>query len=276
MLTDQAITLLSKAEAISAANTALQQALETNTAAVLPDGFTLHQVECLKEQRRRARGVFTTTSLNDFANYVSEHKEPGATVFVSDDIKATAILNLGAPNAPGQADNAAKLSMIQTAAYQALLKVDGTPLPQKVAVEFLEDWIDSITFVSGTGPLEKGASLEALRKVTIDAARKVESTTGNLSASLSSFEQVTASSATTMPEFVYFKCEPYHGLDVREFVMRLGILTGSEKPQIQLRIQKHQSHVEEMAAELVTKAQEAIKACADGLPVIRGAYERKN
>ena len=43
--------------------------------------------------------------------------------------------------------------------------------------------------------------------------------------------------------------EPYHGLSKRAFTVRVGILTGSDKPQICLRIIRLEAQEEDMAEE---------------------------
>ena len=65
----------------------------------------------------------TTSSVAPFAEYVDQHKEPGAAVFVDQDaMTAVAVLNLGTPDQPGHADNIAKMVAKRMAAFAALLQ----------------------------------------------------------------------------------------------------------------------------------------------------------
>ena len=50
-----------------------------------------------------------------------------------------------------------------------------------------------------------------------------------------------------IPATILFTCNPYHGLDDREFVVRVSILTGGDKPKISLRIVKLEANEEDMA-----------------------------
>ncbi len=136
--------------------------------------------------------------------------------------------------------------------------------------EFLEDWPDLIQCFSDDGVISKPQAIAAVRKLSIEAMRKIESSEQNLSASKSAFESVQAtSSANPIPTTIYFDCEPYQGLPSRQFVLRLGILTTTDKPSITLRIVKRELHDEEMAREFADLTRDALLG---KLPVHIGAY----
>ncbi len=267
MLTKEAIEKLSEAQAISAANLSI----EDRPVAALPSDFNLHNLEKYAEHRRRARGTMTTSSVTAFAAYVADHAEAGATCFIEQDkMKAVAVLNLGEPTNPGHADNLAVLAPKQTAAYVALQKVaHGRGITQKEAAEFLEDWPGMAECFNDADKLTVPKAIAAIRKITIEGLKKLESAEQSLSASKSTFESVTASSTETLPTFIYFKCVPFHGLAPRTFVLRLGILTGGAAPAIALRVINAEQHDEEMAAEL---AQLVTAAVGDAAPVLVGSY----
>lgn len=278
MLDKEAILALRQSEEIDSANNAILQSIGQRGLLALPTSFNLHDIEKNLEFRLRSRGKMVTTCIDDFAAYTKDQtdSDSGCTVFVSDDIKATAVLNLGTPDHPGHADNLAVLDLQPSAAYKALLKMDGTPVSQKLAVEFCEDWLDNITFCEGSGTISKGQALNALRTVTIEAARKIESVSGNLSETMSAFEKIEASTAGgAFPDLLMFSCVPFEGLASRIFAARISVLTGSEKPQLVLRVQRLQSHIEEMSAELVNKVRTAL-AGSTAITVTRGTYTRAN
>lgn len=272
MITEDAIHLLQQAESIQAADAAVNGAMKSDGLVALPEKFKLHDIEAMLPERRRQRATMSTASIDSFCAYTQAHAEQGTTVFVGDDMSATAVLNLGTKEAPGHGDNKAVLSMVKPAAFEALLDINGKPLNQKQAAEFFEDWNDCVSFYQDTGILPPGKAIAAVRKITIESARKLESTTQNFSDSATAFEQVTASSVEPLPEFVYFKTIPFEGLTERTFVMRLGILTGEEKPRLVLRIQRLQMHKQEMANELADKVTQ--KLGNEHITVVRGSFNR--
>jgi len=189
------------------------------------------------------------------------------------------VLNLGTTTAPGHADNIALLQLQPTAAFSALTKINGNHISQKTAVEFLEDWIDLVQFFSTASDspsvITKGSALQALRKLTIEAARKVESVSANFKETMSAFESVEASSTLTLPDLVYFSCVPYEGLSERSFVLRLSVITGDDKPKLCLRIRQMEQHEDQMSAELMQLVETALHEDSN-VTVLRGQYERSN
>lgn len=273
-----AITALTEAQSVTAANASIQTATNPTEVGVvsLPSDFQVHDLEQYLPERRRARGTMATAYVESFASYVTTHAEDGCTVFVQDTIKAKAVLNLGSTDTPGHADNIALLEPTKTAAYTALLAIHGRKLTQRDAAEFLEDWIDHVKCFSGddhetpSNLITARSAVGALRNLTIESARKLQSEVKSLSASMSAFESVEAKSEQPIPEYIYFKCNPYADLAEREFVLRLGVIT-DEKPQVVLRIRQLEKHTEEMAAEL---AELVTSSVGDSATVVLGNYQR--
>lgn len=269
MFDKQAIEALQEGEAITSAMRSIEVSLHASLnsvkgcgVAALPVHFTVHDLEKLMPTRRRARGLMTTDVLVSFAAYTLEHAENGATVFVNtDDMSATAVLNLGEPDAPLHADNKALLLSRQTAAYKAMRAIaNGQGQKQAAVAEFLEDWAGQVKCFSGSDELSPPKAIAAIRKVTIETMRKLESEEQQLSASMSAFESVKASSKEALPTTIYFTCQPYKGFDERTFVLRLAVLTTGDKPAIGLRVVKQEEHNEDMAKELVDRVSNAMYA----------------
>jgi len=281
MFNKEAIQELAQAEAISAAQVSVTAALSdgiNHGVTALPENFKVHDLEAKLQTRRRARGKMTTSSVLAFAEYAKAHGEEGASVFVEQDaMRAVAVLNLGNPDAPGHADNLAVLAPKQTAAYMALLKVaTGQGLPQTTIAEFIEDWMDNVQCLGATPDEGEPVAISArqaaaaIRRVTIEAIQKLENTEGQLQASRSALESVKASSnGNPLPAFILFKCVPYHGLDEREFALRLGVQTGAQKPALVLRIAAKEKHDEAMADELAGLVREAL---GEDVPCLIGTY----
>jgi uncharacterized protein YfdQ (DUF2303 family) len=269
MLDKQTLEALQENRSIESAN----NNVPAPYVAALPEHYKLHDVEKWMAIRRRAIGIMKTSAVDDFAAYVDQHAETGATVFVNADaMRAVAVLNLGAPDEPGHADNTAEFAPKATAAFSALQHIaNGQPRSQQEVAEFMEDWPSMVSCFNDEGTISPAKAIAAVRKVTIEAMRKMESQEKQLSASRSAFESVQATSTEPLPALIYFETVPFHGLQSRLFVMRLGVRTGGEKPAITLRIQNMEQHNEEMAKELTE-----IVACAiQTLPVLIGTYNPK-
>lgn len=272
MFDKEAIEALAEGAAIQRAAEAVYSAIDEESGAVaLPERFRIHDLESYATNRRRARGSMTTSAVSDFAKYVEKHAEEGASVFVDQDtMTATAVLNLGTPNIPGHADNRAVCKAKITAAFEALKEVSsGRGLTQTTVAEFFEDWAGCLTFFKEGEIVTPPKAIAAIRKLTIESLRKLESEEKSLSASKSTFENIQATSAEPIPTIIYFNCEPYFGLAERNFVLRLSVLTSGEKPAIGLRIVKMEEHAQEMAqdfAHLVTCS------VSSEVPVLLGSY----
>jgi uncharacterized protein YfdQ (DUF2303 family) len=270
------LAALSQGPAIEAAERAAHGALpKVQGLLALPNNFQTHNLENLLPLRRRARGAMTTSVIEHFAQYVGQHAEAGASVFVDPDkMTATAVLNLGTPDEPGHADNTATFAPKATAAYKALAAIiEGNKTQQQVA-EFLEDWAPLLKATRDDVEMELKHAIAAVRTITIEALRKTESTEEQLSASRSALDSVKAEgrNGNPLPTRFEFRCAPYVGIGERTFAMRLVIHIGEKAPTIGLRIVKAAEHAEEMAKELVAKVTAAI---GDKAPVLIGSYSTK-
>lgn len=274
MFDRNAIIALQEAEAIAKAAEAVCNSIEMARPVIaLPDDFRLHDIEDKLPTRIRARGEFLTPYMNDFVAYAAEHKEEGAWAFVdAEKIRATAVLNLGTPGAPGHADQRAVLAPQRTAAYAALCAATQNPQSQRDMAEFLEDWLPCWTAQHSDAELPQGQALLAIRNLTVEAAIKADHKEESLSNSRSTFESVKASSEHKLPTLIAFKCKPYPDLSERTFVLRLGVLTNDKTPRFQLRITALEEHIEQMATEFSVQIREA----AEGkIPVLIGSYSKK-
>lgn len=268
------IEAIKEGQSIDNASNVIAEAIDNNTPILaLPDDFRVHDIEDKLPHRIRARGDFTSPYMNDFVAYAADHKEAGASVFVdADNIRATAVLNLGTPEAPGHADQRAVLAPQRTAAYAALRIVTDRSQHQREMAEFLEDWLTHWTAKHGEEDLTQGQAILALRNLTVEAAIKADHKEEALSASRSTFESVKASSEHKLPTTIAFTCKPYPDLAERTFTLRLSVLTNDNKPRFQLRIGALEEHTEQMATEFSVLIREA----AEGqIPVLIGSYAKK-
>ncbi len=274
--TVEAIRELQESRVVEQANRHVRQMSGDQSAIVaLPDRYSTHDLEKFLPQRRRARGRMSTTSGEDFVAYTIGHREPGASVFIdATKMRAVGVLNLGTPDQPGHADNQAVLELEQTAAYRAMRFACNGHKSQQTLAEFLEDWPDAVQAFAGGEPIAASKAVAAIRKITIESLRKLESEEQQLSATRSAFESVAATSTEKLPTHIHFRCVPYAGLTERTFVLRLAIHTGDRAPQLSLRIVNDELHAEQMAQELCEQLRAAFAANVGNspLPVLIGHY----
>lgn len=282
MFTKEAIETLSESKTVDSVKGAVIEAMDSGRAFVFtPEGYTRQDLEGLLPLRRRARGAMATADAAAFASYATAHAEPGATVFVDGDtMTATAVLNLGSFDKPGHCDNTATLKLVKTAAFRALESITGMArgLSQQTVAEFIEDWAPMLSFSNENGDIPLTKALAAIRKMSIETARKVESAEGQLSASRSAFESAAATSADPIPTVIVFRTDAYAGLLARDFGVRLSVLTGGEKPMIGLRLVNVEAHQEAMAKEFAHLVASNLKwsnETVGSLPVIIGSYAKK-
>lgn len=284
MFDQAAIIQLQEGASIAQAHEAAQTT-DVNQPLALPSNFKLHDIESFLTERRRARGTMETADLASFVSYVDGARQTGAKVFIDQTaMSAQAVLNLGTITNPGHADNRAIFEQPKTAAYRALLEIaDGNGRTQRDIAEFIEDWADHIDLFDDQDHITMGEGLAAIRAITIETARKVEQTEGQLSASKSAFEQVQASAKTRIPTHIHFQTKPYELLDERLFGCRLGILTGGDKIGLNLRIRQAEKHAEEMATELAGKVREGFRSVIPAnqtvetdIDILLGTYTRKD
>lgn len=275
-ITDAFVEALQEGQSILAAHTAVTAAVQTEhgITALRSDegGAYVMDLEEYQPLRRRLRGTMETASVRSFAEYTKQSMD-GASVFVdASTMRATAVLNLGDPDAPGHADNLARLSLRKMAAFDALTQVNGRQQGQKALVEFLEDWgpLVNAQYFHGAAEVTPGLALAALRDITIDSARKANSQVEQLSVQKTTFERIQADSNANTPTTIYWTCQPYADLPARTFVLRLGILTGDQLA-LNLRIQSLEQHTEEMGQQLMGLVQQHL---GGDLPVLQGTYTR--
>lgn len=274
--TVEAIRELQEAHVVEQANHNVRlMAGEESAVIALPDNYATHDLERYLPTRRRARGRMLTTSVNNFAAYATTHREPGASVFIeATKMRAVGVLNLGTPDQPGHADNQAVLELEQTAAYKAMRTACNGHKSQQTLAEFLEDWPDAVQAFAGSEQITSPKAVAAIRKITIESLRKLESEEQQLSATRSAFESVAATSTEKLPTHIYFRCVPYAGLAERTFVLRLAIHTSDRAPQLSLRMVNEELHAEQMAQELCDLLRITFEAHVGDspLPVLIGHY----
>jgi len=229
---------------VAAQLTSVPSGLEKKVFAVHED-IALHSMEPYAPGRFRFRGSMVTNSIADFIGYVKRHKGEG---FIDgDSLKAKVFHNLGDKVDPGHADWTSTLGLKKTSAFETMLGINGKPLSQQAAVDFLEDWLPNIQGIGQEGEkLAVPKCIGIIRKISIEAKSKVETTQENFKNAQSAFESIEATSENGLPEGFQFSCVPYLGLPERTFFLRLSVLTESatKTPRLTLRIVKMEAEHE--------------------------------
>ncbi|GAB3099864.1 DUF2303 family protein [Aestuariicella hydrocarbonica] len=223
-----------------------------NPVVALPENVRLHDLEKFMAHASHFRLKYATTSINDFIEYSQGHAYAGSTCFVNAEaMTARAIFDLGVTCEPGHKQHTASLSLTKTAAFTALTKFNGQQHSQKDAAEFIEDWCDYISYAATMSNAEMSPHQAAakLRDLTIEAARELNSKVSDFGHEMSAMERIEAKGKDTIPSVIKFDCVPYRGIQTRCFTLRIGILTGEDKPKIVFRITQLESTQEEIAEE---------------------------
>ncbi len=272
---EQFIEAMRESQVATAVHTAVQDAIITGLGVTaLHQDMQVHDLEKYLPHRRRQRGAFSTPYVQPFCQYAQAHADRGATVFVdAGEMAATAVLDLGSIEAPGHADHSARLQLKRAAAFDALEQFAGRTHKQQAVAEFFEDWAPHVglEFFHGDASITLGQALAAVRRITIESARKVDSEQQQLSANRTAFESVQATSKDPLPTTIYVKTRPYADLAERLFVLRLAIHTGDSVPTLTLRIQNMEQHTEEMGRELAELVSQTI---GGAMPVLLGKYSK--
>ncbi len=216
-----------------------------------PDQMGVQSLEKFMANASRYRMNYTTTSIDDFIEYTKKFEEDGTGCFVNAErMTAKSIFDLGTINLPGHKEHTAGLSLKKTVAFKALLQSDGAKLTQKHAAEFLEDWADCTTILNQNGEaMTLQQASKALRDLTIETARELNSKVSDFSESMSAMERVEAKNQDSLPSSIIFSCIPYLALQEREFTIRLSIITGGDRPSIGFRVVRIEAVEEEIAME---------------------------
>lgn len=196
--------------------------------------------------RRRFRGTFSTNSIPDFVNHVKNREGSDKPVFIdAETFKAQAVYNYGDVELPGHCDDTAVLSLQKTAAFEAVIGVNGIRMDQMTMVDFIEDWNSHISAWKQGSYMPLAQAIAAVRKITIKSLGDHTHEVSNFGGSKSALEEIDAGAAT-LPETFDFRCIPYAGLPEHKFTLRFGVLTGGDKPWCVLRIVQKEVAIEQI------------------------------
>ncbi|WP_039913125.1 DUF2303 family protein [Cellvibrio mixtus] len=242
-LDSSAIQEIRKADAVATANEAITKRLASNAkpVAVVPQDFSLVELEKFQPKRSRFRGQMNTTVINDFVAFVKAHQVKGESTGFIDPDKMTAkvFFNLGDANNPGHGDFTSVLSLDKSAELRALLNTANMNFSQKQFAEWIEDWVPNLEFLDSEGDiLETRKVISAVRRVTIESSRKEDHEAQDFKATKSALESIEAKSESALPSLMKFTCIPYSGLDEQTFECRIALITAHEAPIFKIAIRQ--------------------------------------
>ncbi|MCB0257029.1 MAG: DUF2303 family protein [Anaerolineae bacterium] len=206
-------------------------------AILVPESMRIEDVEKYMDYASRYRMKYRTTLLADYLTYGKEHGSDSLCLVDPETMSALTIFDVGTPDKPGHKEHVATLSLAKTAAYKSLEKLSSDRLSQKSAAEFIEEWGDYIAVEDSSGEeIPKSSAVATIRDLTIDSARKLNSSVGDFSDSKSLMEKLEMSGSGSLPARILFTCSPYHGLKTRVIRLRVSMLVGGAQPELSFKV----------------------------------------
>lgn len=242
----------------------------------VPEGYTLKNTEVNQDNRNRFRGTFATTSLQGFADYVSQRSISADKCFVDNtninQMSCQAIFNLGDEVLAGHADDNANLVLKITTEFAALRKHQR--LTQKELIEFVQDYAYCLSFhesVDGevSEKMSLGTAINAFRSVTIKTAREMTSDVRDMSSTKSALEHIEADSAVQLPGFIVMNAPAYDDLPVVAITARLSVITDDDNVRFGVRIVGEHKLIEDSADFFIDLIKDVVP---EGLPVYAGTF----
>jgi uncharacterized protein YfdQ (DUF2303 family) len=219
--------------------------------AILPEGAKIFDLERFAAGRSRFRGTFSTNSLLDFGKYITDRAVVNAQGFIDqDEMSCLVMFNIGDAANPGHADDRAALKLKPTAGYKAVREIGGRTLSQKELSDWIEDWNASLKAVGeDLQDISIVKAIAAVRTITIKASSESDHTVSETRASRSAMDAIEATSKETLPTSLIFSVVPFEGLQLREIILRISVITSGAQPALKLRWIGEEVQREEIAQE---------------------------
>ena len=241
----------------------------------VPEGYKLQNTESNQAYRNRFRGTFSTTSLQGFADYISQ-RDSADKCFVDNtsvnQLSCQAIFNLGDELVAGHADDTANLVLKITNEFAALRK--NQRLTQKELIEFVQDYAYCLSFhesVDGevAEKMSLATAINAFRNVTIKTAREMTSDVRDMSSTKSALEHIEADSAVKLPGFIVMNAPAYDDLPAVGITARLSVITDDDNVRFGVRIVGEHKLLEDSADFFIDLIKDVVPK---DLPVYAGTF----
>lgn len=224
--------------ALAAAETINHSAMDSPIRMVMvPESFKQADLEKYFPERRRFRGLFSTSDIEDFNGYALN--ENAEVVFINTEsasMSAVAYFDLGDQANPGHAEHTATLSCEPLPAYKAALKINGERLKQSQLAEFIEDWLPHLTVLCDDEVQNPLQAIQAVRNIKITASAAASHSEHHFGAARSAMEEVEAKSTVhKLPTHIKFNLVPHTAFDAIDVMFRVSVIADAENPRLTLR-----------------------------------------
>lgn len=255
-----AVKAIQAAEATIAVNKAIDDAFAITLPVVAhPADFKLASLEGYYTTRLRMRGSMKTANLVGFVEYIKLFNQTGVVFLSEKSMNATAVMNFGDTSDPGHCDNTATFSPEPTSAYREMTTIlQNEAVSQQTLAHFLEDWMDDVACTRDGNEIALGLAIAAIRNLTIDQIKTATSTEEKLSASVSTFESISADKNANLPTEIVLRFRPYRELEHRTFRLRVGISVSGDKTRITIKLRNAEQHGEQMLQEMLASIIDAL------------------
>ncbi len=229
----------------------------------LPHGVSIENIEQFQKHAFAFKASINTNSYDDFIDYCKKFDSDTAVCFINaDKMAAVTTFDTGSVNLPGHRLHTSTLVLKKSAAYSALLDINGKALDQKKAAEFLEDWQFNIEARDNSDKaISAGVAAATLRDLTIEKAKIINSKVGDFSNELSELERVEAKNKDTIVANFTFDCNPYHGINPHRLFLRVSLRTSGSEPGIVFRIIQLEESEERITEEFKTNVRDSLDDC---------------
>ena len=225
-LTQDAVKEITSLSAASAAASALKSfnadSKGSTPAIVLPDHYSLKNIEHLQATPNEFRGTYETNNIAEFINYVIQYanKEESSIFIDADKMSAKATIDHGTLEQPLWGRHKAVLTLEKEDEYASLLHKNDNAYKQPEFVFFIEEYKDNIVFIDAeSGVIDFKDALRSLRSLKLDHINNKTQDLENFSVARSALESIEIKSANQpLPAGFTFTCVPYDGLSKVEFV----------------------------------------------------------
>lgn len=261
--------------ALAAADTVNAAAMDSPFGMVMvPETFKQVDLEKYMPERRRFRGTFITTDIEDFNAYAIN--QTADAIFINADREvmiAVAYFDLGDQNNPGHADHIATLSCEPLPAYNAALRINCERLKQSQLAEFIEDWLPHLTVLCDDEVQNPLQAIQAVRNIKITASAAAAHSEHHFGASRSAMEEVEAKSTVhKLPTHIKFNLVPHSGFDAIDVMFRVSVITDAENPRLTLRWMQQDIQQQAIGDNLKRLITDAIAQIGDFCPIYTGTF----
>ena len=188
--------------------------------AVVPEGYTLKDLQDYKDGPRRIEANVSLTTARAFIKYVTDFSTDYTALFANlSDRKFTAKLDYHDPlNGPAWCKHTATYNCPIDSRWETWTKADGTALSQTQFAQFIEDNLVDIVEPSGTDMLSIAKQLQAKKNIDFKSGQNLAN--GDVQFT---YNETTSGTAGTMdiPEEFKIGIPVFEGGDPYEVVARL-------------------------------------------------------